>query len=155
VTAPTQPAVPAGETLFVASRLFGPLTVPRSDIIVMPEGMLGFAGERRFIMLPAAPDGVFWLQSVDEGGLVFLLVDPFIYFPGYVVDLPDVPEPRPGEQVAVLTIVTLPRGDDEGCTANLQGPVVIHFPTRIARQVVLSDSQYHTKHPLDLREKLG
>ncbi len=155
MTAPTQPATAAGETLFVASRLFGPLTVPRSDVIVMPDGMLGFAGERRFIMLPAAPDGIFWLQSIDEGGLVFLLVDPFIYFPGYVVDLPDHPDPAPGEEVAVLTIVTLPRGDDPGCTANLQGPLVIHFPTRIARQVVLSDSQYHTRHPLDLREKLG
>lgn len=155
MTAPTQPAAPAGETLFIASRLFGPLTVPRSDVIVMPEGMLGFAGERRFIMLPAAPDGIFWLQSIDEGGLVFLLVDPFIYFPGYVVDLPDTPDPAPGEEVAVLAIVTLPRGDTDMCTANLQGPLVIHFPTRVARQVVLPDSHYHTKHPLDLREKLG
>lgn len=155
MTAPSQPAAPAGETLFIASRLFGPLTVPRSDVITMPEGMLGFAGERRFIMLPAAPDGIFWLQSTDEGGLVFLLVDPFIYFPGYVVDLPDLPEPGPGEEVAVLAIVTLPRGDNETCTANLQGPLVIQFPTRVARQVVLSDSHYHTKHPLDLREKLG
>jgi flagellar assembly factor FliW len=155
VTAPTQPAVPAGDTLFIASRLFGPLSVPRSDVIVMPEGMLGFAGERRFIMLPAAPEGIFWLQSIDEGGLVFLLVDPFIYFPGYVVDLPDVPETAPGEAVAVLTIVTLPRGNDVLCTANLQGPLVIQFPARVARQVVLTDSHYHTKHPLDLREKLG
>ncbi len=155
MTAPTQPAAAAGETLFIASRLFGPLTVPRSDTIVMPEGMLGFAGERRFIMLPAAPDGIFWLQSIDEGGLVFLLVDPFIYFPGYVVDVPEIPEPGPGEEVAVLTIVTLPRGDEDRCTANLQGPLVIHYPTRIARQVVLADSRYHTKHPLDLRGKLG
>lgn len=153
--APTQPAVPAGETLFIASRLFGPLSAPRRDVIVMPDGMLGFAGERRFIMLPAAPDGIFWLQSIDEGGLVFLLVDPFIYFPGYEVDLPDLPEPGPGEEVAVLAIVTLPRGDSDACTANLQGPLVIHYPSRIARQVVLSDSRYHTKHALDLREKLG
>jgi flagellar assembly factor FliW len=153
--ATTQPASEAGETLFIASRLFGPLTVPRNDVIVMPDGMLGFAGERRFILLPAAPEGIFWLQSVEESGLVFLLVDPFIHFAGYEVDLPDVPEPGPGEEVAVLTIVTLPRERGEGCTANLQGPLVIHFPTRVARQVVLSDSRYHTKHPLDLREKLG
>ena len=151
----TQPAPPAGETLFIASRLFGPLSVPRRDVIVMPEGMLGFAGERSFILLPAAPDGIFWLQCVEESGLVFLLVDPFIYFPDYVVDLPETPESAPGEEVAVLTIVTLPRGRGEACTANLQGPVVIHFPTRVARQVVLSDPRFHTRHPLDLREKLG
>ncbi len=155
MTAPTQPAAPAGETLCIASRLFGPLTVPRNDVITMPEGMLGFAGERRFILLPAAPDGVFWLQSTEESGLVFLLVDPFLFFPGYELDIPELPDPGPGEEIAVLTIVTLPRATGESCTANLQGPLVIRFPARVARQVVLVDSAYHTKHPVDLREKLG
>lgn len=155
MTASTQPAAPAGEMLSIASRLFGPLTIPAADIIRMPDGMLGFAGERRFILLPAAPDGVFWLQSVEESGLVFLLVDPFLFFPGYVLDLPEIPDPGPGEEVAVLAIVTLPRNAGDACTANLQGPLVIRFPAREARQVVLVDSAYHTKHPLDLREKLG
>jgi flagellar assembly factor FliW len=155
VTAPTQPALPAGETLSIASRLFGPLTVQRDEVIVMPDGMLGFAGERRFILLPAAPTGVFWLQSVEESGLVFLLVDPFLFFPGYVLDLPDLPDPAPGEEVVALTIVTLPRSAGDACTANLQGPLVFRFPERTARQVVLVDSAYHTKHPVDLREKLG
>lgn len=143
------------ERLLVASRLFGPLEVAGDEIITMPEGMLGFAGERRWIMLPAAPQGVFWLQSIDDSGLVFLLVDPFLFFPGYVVDLPDLPEPGPGESVAVLTIVTLPREKGAACTANLQAPVVITYPGRAARQVVLPDPTVHTRHPLDLRKQLG
>ena len=140
--------------LLVASRLFGPISVPLEDIVVMPEGMLGFAGERRFVLLPAAPEGIFWLQGVDDGALIFLLVDPFRFFPDYVVETPELPEPGPGERAAVLSIVTLPRERGDPCTANLQGPVVIQFPERLARQVVLPDQRYHTRHELDLRSSL-
>ncbi len=138
----------------VASRLFGPISVPRADVLVMPDGMLGFAGERRFVLLPAAPEGIFWLQSVDDGALIFLLVDPFRFFPGYTVDSPEIPEAGPGEEVAVLSIVTLPRVRGEPCTANLQGPLVFQTPARIARQVILEDPRYHTRHELDLRDRL-
>ena len=146
--------LPSATPLHVASRLFGPLSVGLEDIIVMPEGMLGFAGERRFVLLPAAPEGIFWLQNVDDGALIFLLVDPFKFFPDYVVDLPDIPAPGPGERIAVLSIVTLPRERGGLCSANLQGPVVIHFPARRAQQVILTDQRYHTRHELDLRSSL-
>ncbi|MEO8633717.1 MAG: flagellar assembly protein FliW [Gemmatimonadales bacterium] len=152
MSAPAHIAPPT--SLQVASRLFGPLSLALEDVIVMPEGMLGFAGERRFVLLPAAPEGIFWLQSVDDGTLIFLLVDPFKFFPDYVVDLPGIPDPGPGERVAVLSIVTLPRERGGACTANLQGPIVIQFPERHARQVVLADPRYQTRHELDLRAAL-
>jgi len=144
----------AGETLFVPSRLFGPLHLPAEEVIVMPAGMLGFAGERRFVLLPAAPDGVFWFQNVDDGSLIFLLVDPFQFFPEYEVDAPEIPESRTPE-VLVLSIVTLPRRPGEDCTVNLQGPLVIDFATRRANQVIQADPRYHTRHPVDLAGKLG
>lgn len=150
--APAHPVTAAPRT--VASRLFGPLSVPPEDIIIMPEGMLGFAGERRFVLLPAAPEGIFWLQSVDDGALIFLLVDPFKFFPDYVVESAEIPEPGPDERVAVLSIVTLPRERGGACSANLQGPVVIQFPERQARQVILTDQRYSTRHELDLRSSL-
>jgi flagellar assembly factor FliW len=149
VTAPLDRPAPAPDTVFVASRLFGPLHLPQDQIITMPEGMLGFAGERRFVLLPASPEGVFWFQSVDDGALIFLLIDPFLFFPGYIVDAPDVPESRTPE-VAALTIVTLPRGPREECTVNLQGPLVIDFAARQARQVIQEDNRYHTRHPVNL-----
>lgn len=152
MTAPSAP--PVTGTLAVASRLFGPLSIHPEDVLVMPDGMLGFAGERRFVLLPAAPDGVFWLQSVDDGTLIFLLVDPFRFFPGYEVDSPEIPEAGPTDEVAVLSIVTLPRSRGEPCTANLQGPLVLRTPGRTARQVILEDPRYHTRHELDLRGQL-
>jgi flagellar assembly factor FliW len=154
VTAPLDRPVESDATLFVASRLFGPLHLPQDQVITMPEGMLGFAGERRFVLLPASPEGVFWFQSVDDGALIFLLVDPFRFFPGYEVDAPDVPESRTPD-VAALTIVTLPRTPREECTVNLQGPLVIDFVSRTARQVIQEDTRYHTRHPIDLRSHVA
>lgn len=154
MTAPVDHPAPSPETLFVASRLFGPLHLPQDQVITMPEGMLGFAGERRFVLLPASPEGVFWFQSVDDGALIFLLIDPFLFFPGYIVDAPDVPESRTPD-VAALTIVTLPRGPREECTVNLQGPLVIDFASRQARQVIQEDNRYHTRHPINLLGKVA
>jgi len=150
----SQVTIDSGATLRVASRLFGPLDIPVSDCYTRPEGMLGFAGERRFVLLPAAATGIYWLQSVDDGGLIFLVVDPFDFFPGYEVDLPDLPEQATGHTI-VLTIVTLPREKGAPCTTNLQAPLVLDLRDRTARQVVLQDPRYQTRHPIDLRSRLS
>ncbi|HTS88781.1 MAG TPA: flagellar assembly protein FliW [Gemmatimonadales bacterium] len=150
----TATAKPFAGALRVASRLFGPLEIAPEACYTMPEGMLGFAGERRFVLLPAAKSGVFWMQSVDDGALIFLVVDPFEFVPGYDVDLPDVPEER-REATLVLTIVTLPREKGDPCTTNLQAPLVFDVVQRAAGQIVLQDPRYHTRHSIDLKSRLG
>jgi flagellar assembly factor FliW len=134
--------------------LFGPLDVVLDECYTMPEGMLGFAGERRFVLLPAASSGIYWFQSVDDGSLIFLVVDPFELAPGYEVDLPELPETS-RQHVVILTIVTLPRQKGDPCTTNLQAPLILDLRDRTARQVVLQDPRYHTRHPVDLRSRLG
>ena len=143
-----------GRTLTIATRLFGPLTVSPEVCIAFPDGLLGFAGERRFVLLPAAQEGLYWLQSVEESGLAFLLADPFPAFPGYVVDLGgDAPAADSAEGATpplVLAIVTLPRAAGERPTANLQGPVVIDLAARRGRQRVLPATGHGTQEPLAL-----
>lgn len=143
-----------GPTVRVASRLFGPLDVPLDECYTMPEGMLGFAGERRFVLLPAAAEGIYWFQSVDDGALIFVVIDPFQLLPGYEVDLPDLPDHGAAHTI-VLTIVTLPRDRGDACTTNLQAPLVFDMRDRSARQVVVQDPRYHTRHPVDLRSRLS
>jgi flagellar assembly factor FliW len=140
------------DAVVVASRLFGPLTVRSDAFLTFPNGIPGFGGERRFVLLPAASKGVYWLQSADEGSVAFLLVDPFPVFPGYAVDLPEVSaEDAPP---LVLAIVTLPRADDDVCTANLQAPVVLDLAGRTGRQVIMTEGAYGPKHSFDLRARL-
>jgi flagellar assembly factor FliW len=140
------------ESLTIPTRLFGPLTVRPELCVRFPDGLLGFAGERRFVLLPAAADGVYWLQSVEEPGLAFLVADPFPAYPGYAVDLED-DDPALGAATPplVLAIVTLPRpGVPGGATANLRGPLVIDLEGRTGRQLVLADVPWSTQEPYAL-----
>lgn len=143
------PAQARTSTLLVPSRLFGPLCLSADSSLRFPDGLLGFAGERKFVLLSASQEGVFWLHSVDDGSLVFLLIDPFHFFAGYEADLPDV-GPETADGVAVFAIVTLPREEGDFCTANLQGPIVLDFHARTGRQAILQSTTYSTKHALDL-----
>ena len=75
------------EFVTVASSLFGEIQVRRDDVINFPAGLLGFPECRNFALIAAQSDGTYWLQSIEHPVLVFLLVDPFVAFRDYVVDL--------------------------------------------------------------------
>lgn len=145
--------------LLVASELFGPLRVAPEECLLFPDGLLGFAAQHRWVLLPAAAEGLFWLHSCDEASLVFLVADPFLFLPTYAVHVTD-GDPvargaeRPGD-VAVLAIVTLPASPWAACTMNLQGPLLVNLRTRVGAQRVRGDELYGPRHPIDLRSRLA
>ncbi len=144
-------------SVMITSQLFGALEIDESQLISMPDGLFGFPTCTRFALLPAGREGFFWLQSAEQPGVAFLIVDPFLYFGGYTVDLTapvlqrlDTSEPT---QVNVYTIVTLPSAAGEA-TANLQGPLVFNVAARHGFQAVIQDSEYGTRVPIP-RESLA
>lgn len=143
-------------SLAIESELFGTLSVPADVYLTFEDGLLGFAHTQRFVLLPAAPDGVYWLQGVDDGSLVFMVIDPYGHVPGYSFSLSEVHREATGatedSETAVLGIVTLPRGKEDSCTVNLQAPLFIDFTTRRGWQLVIAESAYGTRHAIDLSE---
>lgn len=144
----------ADTTVTVTSELLGEVQVPEESVFDFPHGLYGFEDARRFVLLPAEREGLFWLQSMDFTALAFLLADPFRWVEDYNVDLPDAElvalAPADAADVAVLAIVTLPRNSEEQPTANLQGPVTLNVRKRVGRQIVIQDSVYDIRHELDL-----
>ncbi|MGI6330731.1 MAG: flagellar assembly protein FliW [Zhaonellaceae bacterium] len=132
---------------------FGTIEVTEKEIVAFPEGLLGFPNHKKYALLPMPENPYFyWLQSLTDKDLAFLLVDPFVFFPKYEVHLADevlkftkVTSPN---QVAILTIVTIPHTGVKKATTNLVGPVVINLQELIGRQVVLQGTEYTTKHLL-------
>ena len=137
----------------IPSDLLGPLTVGDDEIYSFATGLFGFAECQRFVLADGGREGLFWLQSVEQASLAFLLVDPFHYQPGYEADLPDADLAHIGvtapEALLVLTIVTLAK-PLEACTVNLQAPLAFNTVTRQARQVVLAGERYSVRAPLFL-----
>lgn len=142
--------------MIVQSDLLGEIEITSDEIIDFPSGLFGFPECRGFVLLPAAREGMYWLQSTEHGALAFLLADPFRFFTGYSVDLAaadrvDLRVTSPAD-VVVLSIVTLPRSRDGRPTANLQGPLAINVAARRGKQLALGESEFGIRCPIDLQD---
>ena len=140
--------------VIVPSDLLGSLTISPDELIEFPAGLFGFPEARSFILLPAQRPGLFWLQSADHPGLVFLLADPFPFFDGYSVELAPADraelQATESSEIAILTIVTLPATRTESPTANLQGPLALHLSAQRGTQLAIGDSEWGTRCELNL-----
>jgi len=132
---------------------FGRMTVDESRIITFPRGILGFARHRRYVAVPHGENSPFiWLQSVDDGTLAFVVMDPRLVEPAYSVDVDEASldeiEATTGDDLEVVCIVTIPHGDPSGMTINLMGPVIINMKNKKAVQVVCEKSGYSHRRPI-------
>jgi flagellar assembly factor FliW len=131
---------------------FGEVEISEGSILQMPEGMLGFRSLNRFVLLEDRPDTPFkWLQSVDDPSLAFIVVNPMDFFSDYDIEISDDDAESLGladpTQAAIVTTVTIDK--NEGLiTTNLLGPIVINSKTLMAKQIVLQDEKYGTKHTI-------
>lgn len=144
--------VPSYQTL--QSALFGQLEITNDDLIDFSDGLLGFPECHSWALLPGTKPGVTWLQSADHSALVFLLVDPFVFFEGYTAELSEGElrrlSARDATTIAVFAIVTLPIPGDTQCSANLQGPLVVNISERKGMQVVLGEGSFGVREPVPL-----
>lgn len=153
--APAAPApVPTADEVIVHSHLLGELAVPAADLLSFPQGLFAFEQHDRYALIPHGRDGLWWLQAVDEAALVFLLADPFHWFPGYEINVPSGDAAQLGiagpDAMAVFAIVTLPSGEGEMASANLRAPVIVNTATRTGRQLVLPEDKYKVQTPFAL-----
>ncbi len=139
---------------------FGSVAFDVRDVVTLEEGFLGFPDSRRFIVLQHKEGSPFcWLQSVDVGDLAFLVIDPAHYVADYAPEMPnevakqlEIDEDTPR---LVYTIVTIPKGNPNGLTLNLAGPILINLENRLAKQVVVEDNRYPIRYQVFSDEKQG
>lgn len=140
--------------VIVQSERLGPQQVSEEDIIDFPEGILGFEGLNRYVLL--APHGdespVRVLQAVDDPAVSFIVTDPRTVRPDYVPVLQEsdwhalgCQGPDGAAEVEVWTILTV-YDRPELMTVNLLAPVLIHRPARRGRQVVQVNTSYSVRH---------
>jgi flagellar assembly factor FliW len=144
------------EVLTVRSDLLGELRVRSNEALHFPAGLLGFPECRRFALVRAESEGVFWLQSIEYATLIFLLVDPFAVVPDYSIDvapsqIAELGAYRPAD-IGLLSVVTLPQRPGDLPTAKLQGTIAINFATRTAKQLVVSETDFGVRCPVDLKQ---
>jgi flagellar assembly factor FliW len=142
---------------------FGTVDYERHSTLEFPDGLPGFDERRRFIALtfPHAQPLVL-LQSLEDRNLCFITLPVLTIDPQYRLDvceedlirleLPPERQPRIGEEVACLSVLTLQEG---GPTANLLAPIVINIGNLKAVQAIAPDSGYSHQHVLSPVEALS
>jgi flagellar assembly factor FliW len=136
--------------MLIPTMRFGPIEVDDGKLVRFPDGLLGFPKHHRFALLQTAPDpALFWLQSVEDPDLAFVVCDPLLFVPDYQVPIRRDDLNALGlhntQDCQVLVIVNKVNGV---LTGNLLGPIVVNAHTLTARQLVLSDKRYSTRHRL-------
>lgn len=130
---------------------FGEIDVPEEDIIVFPQGILGFNKRSRYVILnDPSTEPLRWLQSLEDETLAFVIIDPLRFRSEYTVDLSDEDvsslELNGPEEAIIYAIVVIPKDTPEKMTANLQGPIVINAAKMIAKQVISTNPKHKLKH---------
>lgn len=117
--------------------------VSPATMLTFPDGLFGFPECRTFSLARTDSEGAYWLQSLEHDALGFVVVDPFMFFEDFTVDLSDLDiarlQPRSATDIALLVIVTLGESPDHACSVNLQGPLAFNVNSGIARQVIQAD----------------
>ena len=144
----------------IQSTRFGELNVSEDDVIYFSKGLPGFVEEQRFALLPQVVDSsFFFLQSIKDPNLTFLLVDPFAFFKASHFEIDDKLAAQlelSGTQPPMaLCIVNIPQGKTRDMTANLSAPVVINRFARLGKQVVLTDTSYSLRQRLYMAQEEG
>ncbi len=134
----------------VRTSRFGTVQIDENRVITFPRGLLGFPRHTRFCLLEPGDDACFfWLQSLDDPQLAFVVTDPSLFVSDYAISI------RP-EQMQELSLTKLEDAQvfvivnkvDRTLTGNLQGPLVVNTRTRQGEQLVLAEKRWTTRHTL-------
>lgn len=130
---------------------FGEIEYNPENLLNFPEGLIGFEGLRNFVVMPNEKEGpLFWIQSVEDPDIAFILTDPTNFFLNYRV-IPDQRERKKlqldddGECFALSVVTVHP---DRQITLNLAAPILFAAKSNRALQVILEGSSYQSRTPL-------
>jgi flagellar assembly factor FliW len=129
---------------------FGRLSVEDERIITFPNGLLGFPDHTRFALIQTGEENYFfWLQSVDEPNLAFVVTDPTIFFKDYNVPVREETwNDLKLEDESFVQCFAICNKVGEWLTGNLLGPILVNAQNRLAQQVVLTEKKWTTRQPL-------
>ena len=133
---------------------FGVIDFDENMIIEMKGPILGFERLTKYIILKQDEKNQFnWFQSIEDGSLAFIIMNPQVIKPDYEPEINDADvsllEIEKPEDVILMSIITI-RSNPALISANLRAPIVINFRKRLAKQVVLDNSEHPIQHEIPL-----
>ncbi len=130
---------------------FGEIEYDPENTLLFPEGLVGFEELRNFVVMPNEKEGpLFWIQSIEDPQVAFILTDPT----GFYFDYKVVPNGRERQKLGIdeesecliVSVVSVP--PDRKITLNLAAPILFAPKTNRALQVILEGTNFSPQTPL-------
>lgn len=131
----------------------GEIEVDEGKIIRLDEGLPGFADARQCVLVDTRPGSAFkWLLFVDRPELAFVVADPFCFFPDYEAPMGekelDSLGYTEGDELTLLSVVTIRGRRKEDTTFNLRAPIVVNMRTCSGKQFLLKSEAWDVRAPM-------
>lgn len=134
----------------VTTTRFDEIEVDEKDVIELPAGLIGFPELKRYVILNHDENSPFkWLQSLDDGAIAFVIINPLLFRSDYTVEVNEAEVADLAidkEQDAVISVIVTMPSDPQKMTANLKAPLIFNLKNRRGRQVILNNPDYTTRH---------
>ena len=144
----------------INTRKFGEVEIDKEKILSMPEGLPGFSGFERFVLLEDPKTAPFcWFQSIETPDLALIVMNPKVFKPDYQVDLNPLIQSRAwkgvtSKELLLFVVINIKEGEKEkSITANLMGPLVVNLKTKEVIQMAICDSDY--SHQYDVLKAIS
>ncbi len=135
---------------------FGEIEYDPDNTLLFPEGLVGFENLRNFIVMPNEKEGpLFWIQSVEDSQVAFILADPT----GFYFDYKVIPDGREREKLGIdeteecLIVSVVSVSSERKITLNLAAPILFAPETNRALQVILEGTNFSPQTPLPTVEE--
>jgi flagellar assembly factor FliW len=143
---------PAVATLTINTLIKGPIDISDDQLISFITPLLGFPGNlKRWLIYQTHSGPNYWLQSVEDEKVGFCLLAPFEagLDPDIEMSTEDVTDigAKDASDIDLYTMVVLDPNPTQHRT-NLRAPILVCRSTRLAKQVVLNNSQLPIKYYL-------
>lgn len=129
--------------MIIETANFGKIEVPESKIIDFTEPILGFEDYQKYTIIRGLEDEPFyWLQSLDEGDLAFIMINPFQIFEDYSFNLPTKAKDKLAvkeDSVLLINTIVVIDQDTGDIRTNLKAPIIINGDNNKGAQVVLEE----------------
>jgi flagellar assembly factor FliW len=134
----------------VRTTRFGTIELAEDRVISFARGILGFPELTEYCLLQPGDDACFfWLQSVEDPNLAFVVTDPTFFEKDYSVPIrQEQMESLSMDKLEDAQVFVIVNKIDDQLTGNLQGPLVINTVNKKAEQMVLAEKRWTTRHHL-------
>jgi len=137
--------------MIIQTKHFGDVEITEEDVLTFEYGIPGFDDLTKFVILGKTDveSPFFWLQSLEDSGVAFVISDPFNYVSDYEAEIDTTMAKFLGiedeNDAIIYNIVTVPE-DISKTSINLKAPLVINTKNNKGCQVILENEKYKFKH---------